>query len=95
MHQCGGLQGLSGLLLRHPGRSQPAQFFIDQWKQLIRGLGLTRLNGVEQLGDVGHEREGRRQIEEKRVSQVTWSSLDIGCSWASPFVPGKVASSIT
>lgn len=43
MHQRGGLEGLSGSFLRHPGRRQPAQFFIAQRKQLVGGFRVTQL----------------------------------------------------
>ena len=54
MHQRGGLQRLSGFLIGHADDGQLAQFLIDQRQQLIGRLRIARINGVEQLGNVGH-----------------------------------------
>lgn len=56
--QGGRLKRLSGPLLRHFVRCQPAQFPIDQREQLVARVQIARLKGVEQLGDVGHRRRG-------------------------------------
>ena len=54
MHERGGLQRLPRFLLRHLRRRQLAQFFIDQREQLIARFRIARINGIEQLGEVGH-----------------------------------------
>ena len=64
-----GLQGLPHPLIGHADGGQLAQFLIDQWEQLVGGLGITCVNGMEQLGDVGHGREptlkaGKSECEE-------------------------------
>ena len=57
MHESRGLQRLSGFLIGHPDDGELAQFLIDQREQLIGRLRIARINGAEQLGDVGHGRE--------------------------------------
>ena len=54
MNQRGGLQRLARLLLGHLRGRQLAQFLINQREQLISSLAIARINGMEQLGDVGH-----------------------------------------
>jgi hypothetical protein len=59
MHECGGLQGLSGFLIRHPDDSELAQLLINKREQLIGGLGVTLLNAVEDACDVAHALQSR------------------------------------
>lgn len=40
--------------MRHFLRGQAAEIFVDEGKQLLRGLSVTLLNGFEDLGDIGH-----------------------------------------
>ena len=54
MHESGGLQGLPGFLIGHPDDGEFAQFTIDQREQLIGRFRIARVNGAEQLRDVGH-----------------------------------------
>jgi hypothetical protein len=54
MHERRGLKSLSHPLVGHSDSGQLAQLFIDQREQLGGSLWHPRLNGAEQLGDVGH-----------------------------------------
>lgn len=55
VHERRGLQRLTGFLISHADSRQLAQFLIDQREKLICSFGIARINGAEQLGDVGHE----------------------------------------
>jgi hypothetical protein len=41
-------------LIRHPVCGQAAQFFIDQWQQLIGGSGIALLSRLKNARDVAH-----------------------------------------
>jgi len=45
---------LTGLLISHADNGELAQLLVDQRKQLIGGFRIARINGVEQLRNVGH-----------------------------------------
>jgi len=67
------LKGLSSFLIGHPDDGEFAQFFIDQREQLLGGFRIARINGAEQLGDVGHALDGRpRPTEGERVRGEKW-----------------------
>jgi hypothetical protein len=59
MHESRGLKRLSRFLIGHPDGGELAQFSIDQRKQLVGGFRIARINGVEQLRDVGQGKDGR------------------------------------
>ena len=48
------LPSMGWFLARHFRRGEVSQFLINHWQQLNRGVWIARINGVEQLGDVGH-----------------------------------------
>ena len=47
---------MSGFFIGHPCDCEFAQLLIDEWKQLIGGLGIALLNAVEDAGDIAHAR---------------------------------------
>lgn len=47
----GGLQRLAGGLARHPLRSQPTQFLVNERQQFLGSLGIALLDAVEDLRD--------------------------------------------
>ena len=54
MYESRGLQSLSGFLIGHPDDRELAQFSVNQWEQLIGRFRIDRINGAEQLRNVGH-----------------------------------------
>src|SRR4051812_34974911 len=52
--QRGRLKGMPCGFVGHLARRKAAQFFIDQWQQLIAGFGVAAFNGVEQKGSLTH-----------------------------------------
>jgi hypothetical protein len=52
MHQGGGLEGVTGRVVRHFIRRQLAQFCIDQRQQFIGGPGVTALDGFQNAGNI-------------------------------------------
>src|SRR5262245_18428680 len=53
--QCGRLERLSVVLLSHPGSGEPAQFVVDERKQLRGGLGIAGTDRGQDLRDVGYD----------------------------------------
>ena len=47
VHERGGLQGLSGLLIGHPQDGELPQFLIDHREQLVGGFRIPSINGTE------------------------------------------------
>ena len=54
MHERGWLESVSRRFIRHPPRSEPAQFFINQRQQLVSGARVPTFNGDEQLSSLAH-----------------------------------------
>ena len=54
VYECCGLQGLSGFFIGHSDDGEFAQFLIDEREQLLCGLGIALLKGIEDLGDFAH-----------------------------------------
>ena len=77
VNECRGLEGLSGFFIGHPDDGQLAQFFIDEREQLIGSFGIARINGAEQLGDVGHVAIMRRRSR-KASEDINASALGNG-----------------
>ena len=53
--QGGGLQGLAGVLQGQPLGGQPAQLVVDERQELLRGVRVALLDGVQDARDVTHE----------------------------------------
>ena len=58
--QRGGLKGLAGGFVRHPGSRQLAQLFIHQWQEFVRRLWIALLNGRQDASHVAHTGLGIR-----------------------------------
>jgi len=54
MHQRRWLERVAGRFAGHFARGEPAQLPVNQRQQLIGGQGITVLDGMEQLRDLGH-----------------------------------------
>ena len=54
MHECGGLEGMTGRLGSHSGSRQFPQLVIDEREQVDGGLAVARRGRVEETGHVGH-----------------------------------------
>lgn len=50
------VDGLPGRFTRHSVSGQASQLVVNQRQQLLGGLGVALLNGIEQAGDLTHER---------------------------------------
>lgn len=61
-----GLKSLSGRLPSHLGRGQCAQFIVNLAKQRIAGVGVARLDALQNLCDLCHARLGRDGVAAKR-----------------------------
>lgn len=48
------MQSLARGFLGQPMRSEMAQLLIDQWQQLIGGMGIAMLDGIQDARDVTH-----------------------------------------
>src|SRR5438270_13719634 len=63
MHQGGGLERLPGLLLSQLRRRQLAQRIVDQRQQLLGGVGVALVNGVQHTRHFVHgPHEGNGQV---------------------------------
>src|SRR5581483_568105 len=67
MDERGGLEGLPGNFIRHFVRGEPAQFVVDQRKQLVRRGRLALADRVENPGHVTHSHDSP---ENRRRAQV-------------------------
>jgi hypothetical protein len=56
MHQGRRLEGLTGLLLGQLGRRQLAQLVVDQRQELLGGVWVAVLDGIQQVADIGQKR---------------------------------------
>ena len=56
MNKCRGLKRLPRLLMRELLGGQTAQFIVDEGQQLLCGLGVTVIDGTENLRDFRHRR---------------------------------------
>jgi len=54
VNQRSGLEGLAGGFVRHPGRGQLAQLFIDQREQFVGGVGIALLDGRQDVSHIAH-----------------------------------------
>ncbi len=54
MYQRGRLQSLAGLFVGQLRGGELAQLVVDQWKELLGGLGVAVFDGGQELGEVGH-----------------------------------------
>jgi hypothetical protein len=55
MHQRGGIQRLPWLLPGELLRGELAQLVVDQRQQLVGGVRIALVDGLEDAGDVGHD----------------------------------------
>ena len=67
--QGGGLERLARLLLGQPLRRQLAQLVVDQRQQLLGGVRVALLDGVEHLGDRVH-RQAPRAVPIARAAEA-------------------------
>jgi hypothetical protein len=49
------LKCVPGRFGRHPRGGEIAQFVVDEWEKFRRSLAITRGNGIEKAGHVGHD----------------------------------------
>src|SRR5205814_3179814 len=54
VHQRRRLQRLAGSFVRHFIGCEPAEFFIDEWKQFIGGIGIAFADSIENAREVAH-----------------------------------------
>ncbi len=54
MDQCRGLEGLPGGLVSQLPHGQSAQLVVNQGQELIRGVGITLLDGGQDSGQLIH-----------------------------------------
>jgi hypothetical protein len=52
--ECGGLQGVPGILPRHLGGGELAEFLINEREQFLCSLRLALLDGIQEACDVAH-----------------------------------------
>ena len=52
--ECSGLQRLAGVFVCQLLRGQPAQFLVDQRKQLVRRVLIACRDGIKHATDVAH-----------------------------------------
>jgi hypothetical protein len=57
MHQGRGVERLSRLFVRELSRGEAAQFVINQREELPRGVGVSRFDCIQDLGDIEHARQ--------------------------------------
>jgi hypothetical protein len=54
VNERGGLERLTGRFIRHPGGRQFAQLFIDERQQFVGGVGITLLDGRQEVSNIAH-----------------------------------------
>ena len=59
--ESGGLEGLAGLLAGESLRRQFPQFIVDEREEFLGGLGVTPLDGGQDVGNLAHGLEHTRQ----------------------------------
>ena len=72
MDQCGGLEGMAGLLLGQPLGRQFAQLVVDQRQELFRGAGVALLDGAQDAGDFAHV----GQFIPRKPARLAWRAIE-------------------
>ena len=52
------LKGMAGSFVGHLVRRQPPQFLVNEREQFLGGIGVTRFDCLENLGDVARSSKG-------------------------------------
>ena len=67
VNQRGGLERLTGRFVGHLVRRQFAQLLVHQREQFVGGVGIAFLDGSQDMSDVAHVLEPKKQYENCRA----------------------------
>ena len=84
MHERRGLQGLAGTFPRQLGRTQPAQFVVDQRQQVLGCLSVAIFGGLEEFRYLLHECV---DPPDRGCNGSSCGAGKIGTSWESTVSP--------
>ena len=72
-----GFERLSGLLLSEFLRRQAPQLIVDQWQELLRGVGIASLDGGQNAGNLTHRRHQEARKTRRNILSRPWARFGI------------------